>query len=382
MRRFETRTTIAQAVGAARRVALVPASPAVSHPLELSRGPQWPNRWTLAPLTNKQSHPDGTLSDDEYEWLVARARGGFGLVMTCAAYVSPEGQAWDGQLGISDDRHDEGLRRLADGIREAGAVSSVQLHHGGMRADSTLTGRPLLAPWADADRGVEELSTAEVHRVIADFVAAAERAERAGFDGVEIHGAHGYVLCQFLDARKNHRTDEFGGSPENRSRALREVLRGIREATGPDFQVGVRVSPEGYGVSIDDATTLVSHLLESGHADYLDLSLWDVDKAPRDTSLDGLLIDHFVDLPRHGTRLGVAGQVLSAKDAAWCLERGADFVTIGTAAIIHHDLPRLVAADPDFVSEPQPFPRARLEAEHVGPVFIDYLADNWDDFVA
>ncbi|WP_255955861.1 MULTISPECIES: NADH:flavin oxidoreductase [Aeromicrobium] len=350
--------------------------------LELPHGPTWPNRWTLAPLTNKQSHPDGTLSDDEHEWLVARARGGFGLVMTAAAYVSPEGQAWQGQLGISDTRHEEGLRRLADAIRDAGAVSSVQLHHGGMRADSTVTGMATVAPWADRDRGVEELSTSDVKRVIDDFVAAAVRAERTGFDGVEIHGAHGYVLCQFLDTRKNHRTDEFGGSLENRSRALREALTGIRAATGPDFQVGVRVSPEGYGMRVDDATTLVEQLLASGEADYVDLSLWDVAKTPRDTELDGLLIDRFMDLPRHGTALGVAGKILSAKDATWCLERGADFVTVGTAAIIHHDLPQRVAADPDFVSDPQPFSRERLEAEHLGAAFIDYLADGWDDFVA
>ncbi|GAA3544381.1 putative NADH-dependent flavin oxidoreductase YqiG [Aeromicrobium flavum] len=359
----------------------MPNSPAAA-PLTLAHGPRWPNRWTLAPLTNKQSHSDGVLSDDEYAWLVARARGGFGLVMTCAAYVSPEGQAWDGQLGISDDRHEPGLRRLAGGIRELGAVSSIQLHHGGMRADSRLTGTPAVAPWADPERGVEALSTADVQRVIDDFVAAAVRAEQVGFDGVEVHGAHGYVLCQFLDARKNHRTDGYGGSLEERSRPLREVLSGIRAATGPDFQVGVRVSPEGYGISIDDATTLVEQLMASGDVDYLDLSLWDVTKEPREPAASGLLIDQFVDLPRHGTRLGVAGKILSAQDADWCLERGADFVTVGTAAIIHHDFPRRAAESASFVSEPQPFPRERLEQEDLGPAFIDYLADNWDDFVA
>lgn len=358
------------------------STPNPAAPLELPHGPTWPNRWTLAPLTNKQSHADGTLSDDEYEWLVARARGGFGLVMTCAAYVSPEGQAWKGQLGISDDRHDPGLRRLADGIRELGAVSSIQLHHGGMRADASISGLPLVAPWDDPYRGVHALSTSDVQRVIDDFVAAAVRAEKAGFDGVEIHGAHGYVLCQFLDARKNHRTDGYGGSLEGRSRPLREVLSGIRAATGPDFQVGVRVSPEGYGITVADSRALVEQILASGDADYVDLSLWDVAKEPRDTTVDGLLIDQYVDLPRHGTRLGVAGKILAAQDADWCLERGADFVTVGTAAIIHHDLPRLVATTPDFVSEPQPFSRARLEQEHLGRDFIDYLADGWDDFVA
>jgi len=359
----------------------VPPTAALDSPLTLEHGPTWPNRWTLAPLTNKQSHPDGVLSSDEHEWLVARARGGFGLVMTAAAYVSAEGQAWKGQLGISDARHEDGLTRLAEAIREAGAVSCVQLHHGGMRADASVTGLPVVAPWADPDRGVTALSTGDVRRLIDDFVQAALRAERTGFDGIQVHGAHGYVLCQFLDARRNHRTDEYGGSAENRSRALREVVAGIREATGPDFQVGVRVSLEGYGITIEDATALVRQLLSSGDVDHLDISMWDVAKAPRDTSLDGLLIDRFMDIPRHGTRLGVAGKILSTKDAVWCLERGADFVTIGTGAIIHHDFPRL-AQSPDFVSEPQPFPRARLEEEHLGAAFIDYLAEDWDDFVA
>lgn len=357
-------------------------SPDSMTPLQLPRGPRWPNRWTLAPLTNKQSNTDGRLSDDEYAWLVARARGGFGLVMTCAAYVSPEGQAWTGQLGISDERHETGLQRLADGIREAGAVSSIQLHHGGQRADAALTGSELVAPWADPERGVRELTSSEVQRVIDDFVAAGVRAEKVGFDGVELHGAHGYVLCQFLDARKNHRTDGYGGSPEARSRPLMEALGGIRESTGADFQIGVRVSPEGFGISIQDSTALVERLLASGQADYVDLSMWDVAKTPRDPEVTGLLIDQFMDLPRHGTRLGVAGKILSAQDADWCLQHGADFVTVGTAAIIHHDLPRLVEATPDFVSEPQPFSRSRLEEEHLGAAFIDYLGSNWDDFVA
>ena len=94
--------------------------------LDLAHGPAWANRLALAPLTNTQSHADGTLSQDEYRWLVARAEGGFGLTMTCATYVAPAGQAWAGQLGISDERHLEGLTRLADGIRAAGSVSSVQ----------------------------------------------------------------------------------------------------------------------------------------------------------------------------------------------------------------------------------------------------------------
>jgi len=104
----------------------------LADPITFTRGPGWRNRLALAPLTNLQSHPDGTLSDDEYRWLVARADGGFGLTMTCAAYVERAGNAWPGQLGVSDDTHLPGLTRLAAGIREAGGVSSIQLHHGGL----------------------------------------------------------------------------------------------------------------------------------------------------------------------------------------------------------------------------------------------------------
>ncbi len=350
--------------------------------LELLRGPSWANRLALAPLTNKQSHPDGTLSDDERGWLVARARGGFGLVMTCATYVAPEGQAWEGQLGISDDRHLPGLTRLADELRSAGAVSSVQLHHGGLRADPAVSGAAHVAPWADDAKGFRALTSAEVHAAVDSFVSAAARAERAGFDGVEVHGAHGYLIGQFLDGRHNHREDGYGGSAEGRGRFLLEILEGVREVTGPDFQLGLRLSPERFGIDLTEAGALVGRLLSGGRLDYLDLSLWDARKTPHDLDDDGLLLEHFAALPRHGTRLGYAGKILSSADVAWCFDHAADFVSIGTGAIIHHDFARRVLADPSFVSLPQPVTRAHLEAESVGPAFVDYLATNWDDFVS
>jgi 2,4-dienoyl-CoA reductase-like NADH-dependent reductase (Old Yellow Enzyme family) len=350
--------------------------------LDLTRGPAWANRMALAPLTNKQSEDDGTLSDDERRWLVARARGGFGMVLSCATYVAPEGQAWEGQLGISDDRHLPGLTRLAEELRAEGAVSAMQLHHGGQRADAAVSGRGLVAPWADAAKGVRALTTGEVHAAVDAFVAAAGRAERAGFDGVEVHGAHGYLVGQFLDGRHNHREDGYGGSPQERSRFLLEVLEGIRQTTGPAFQLGLRLSPERFGIDLAEAAELTSTVLAGGHLDYLDLSLWDVRKHPHGHDGGPLLVDHFRELPRHGVRLGYAGHVLSGPDVAWCLERGADFVSIGTGAIIHHDFARRVVSDPAFASTPQPVSREHLEAEHVGPAFVDYLATNWDDFVS
>ena len=130
-------------------------------PAQLTHGPAWANRYALAPMTNKQSHHDGTLSEDEYQWLVARGRGGFGVVKTCAAYVADTGRTWTGQLGIASDEHLPGLTRLAAGLRATGTRSLVQLHHGGLRADPGLAGR-LIAPFDDPETGATAMSTEQV----------------------------------------------------------------------------------------------------------------------------------------------------------------------------------------------------------------------------
>lgn len=348
--------------------------------LELAHGPAWANRFALAPLTNTQSHADGTLSEDEYRWLVARAAGGFGLTMTCATYVARAGQAWAGQLGISDDRHLAGLTRLADGIRAAGSVSSVQLHHAGRRSDAAVTGVPNVAPWDDPDKDTRALSTGEVQQAVEDFVVAAERAERAGFDGVEVHGAHGYLICQFLDGRHNQRTDGYGGSLEDRSRMLFEVLRGIRERTRADFQVGLRLTPQGNGIVLDEGVAVAQRVLQSGLVDYLDMSLWDAFMTVDEEG--SLLIDAFVGLERGGTRLGVAGRIRSAQQARWCMSKGADFVDLGRAAIVHHDFPTRAGADSTFAMAPLPVTREHLHAERVSETFVEYLDAGWPDFVA
>ncbi len=354
----------------------------LADPLTFNHGPDWSNRVALAPLTNTQSHQDGTLSDDEYRWLEARGRGGFGLVMTCATYVVPAGQAWAGQLGIAHDAHLPGLTRLARGLRATGARSAVQLHHGGRRADPAVSGRPNQCPWDDPDKGAVAMTTAEVEESVASFVAAAVRAETAGFDGVEVHGAHGYLVGQFLDGRHNQRDDRYGGSLDNRARMLMEILEGIRAATGPDFQLGLRLTPEGFGITVPEGREVARRVLDSGLLDYLDMSLWDVFMKPRGDGHEGLLIEHFTDLPRGGTRLGVAGKVLSSTDAAWCLEQGADFVSVGMGAIVHHDFAQQAVADAAFASKAQPVTREHLAAESVSPTFIEYLDAGWDGFIA
>jgi 2,4-dienoyl-CoA reductase-like NADH-dependent reductase (Old Yellow Enzyme family) len=336
----------------------------------------------LAPLTNLQSNPDGTLSEDEYRWLLLRAQGGFGLTMTCAASVQLSGKAFGGQLGIYSDQHIPGLARLAKAINAAGSLSAVQLHHGGWRAKHELTGEVPHAPWEDAETGARAISTAEVEQLVEDFILAGLRAEKAGFNGVELHGAHGYLLCQFLNAERNHRSDQYGGSFESRARVLFEIVAGLRARAAAGFQIGIRLSPENHGIPLAEARALAQQLMTSRNIDYLDMSLWDVFKEPIDKAYAGKpLIAYFTDLERGSTRLGVAGKIMTAGSVRKCLEHGADFALIGRAAILHQDFPRLVAENSQFESVPRPVTRAYLRDQGLGPAFIEYMG-NWKGFVA
>ena len=352
-----------------------------SDALAFAHGPEWSNRIALAPMTNKQSHSDGALSEDETEWLVARARGGFGLVLTAAAFVSPAGQVWDGQLGVCSQGHLPGLTRLADEIKANGAISAVQLHHGGRRAERQITGLQVQCPWDDPRHDAVAMTIDEIEQMVQDFAAAAALAQSAGFDGAQIHGAHGYLLGQFLDSTRNQRADRYGGSFDNRLRVVLEVVDAIRVATTPAFQLGLRLSPEGFGIPLEDAQGYARELLATDQLDYLELSLWDVFSRPRGGA-EGLLIDHFVDLPRGVARLGVAGKVLATADVHWCLDRGADFVSVGRGAILHHDFASRVLSDPAFVSRPAPVPASVLTSEKLGPAFIDYLTTDFEGIVS
>ena len=137
-------------------------------PLTFRTGLTAPNRVVLAPMTNKQSHPDGSLGDDELRWLCSRAEGGFGVVMTCAAHVAKDGQGWPGELGIFGDALLPGLATLATALRERGAVSMVQIFHGGLRADRTVSGA---MPWsASAAGGIREATPDDLARGIKELV--------------------------------------------------------------------------------------------------------------------------------------------------------------------------------------------------------------------
>lgn len=350
-------------------------------PLDFAHGAAMKNRFMLSPLTNCQSHEDGRLSDDEFNWLTLRARGGFGLTMTCASHVQARGRGFAGQLGIFSDVHVDGLSRLAAAIKAQGSLAMVQLHHAGMRAPAALIGTQPVCPSDDADTGARALSLAEVEQLTEDFVAAALRAERAGFDGVEVHGAHGYVLCQFLSAQINRRTDRYGGSLENRSRIVFDVVSGIRARCRPGFVVGVRLSPERFGLKLAEIRTVAERLMSEGAIDLLDLSLWDVFKEPQEEEFRGRsLLSCFTNLDRGSVRLAAAGRIMGGPDAARCLEYGADIAVVGRGAILHHDFPERVKADPGFQAIKLPVTPDYLRSEGLAPAFIEYMG-NWKGFV-
>ncbi|TPX34149.1 hypothetical protein SmJEL517_g03139 [Synchytrium microbalum] len=344
-------------------------------PITFSRGPNWKNRFMLAPLTNTQSHPDGVLSDDEYNWLVKRAEGGHGLVMTCAAHVQKVGQGFPGQLGIWSDHHIDGLTRLADGIRKFGAVSSVQLHHAGIRSPADLIGETPVGPSATEEFKSRALTLEEVEQLKEDFIVAAVRAEKAGFDGVEIHGAHGYIICAFLSSEYNQRTDAYGGSLMNRAKLLLDIMDGIRERCRPDFQLGLRLSPERFGLKMAEQIELVKTVMATGKLDYLELSLWSCFTPPAEKEYaQKPLIAWFADIERNGCRLGAAGKLYTAAECRRVLEEYKyDFVVMGRASIIHHDFPKLVKSDPNFGAMEWPVPKAHFRKEAVSDTFITYL---------
>ena len=347
-----------------------------------STGPAMPNRFMLAPLTNCQSHADGSLSDAEIHWLTMRATGGFGLTMTAAATVQKRGQGFAGQLGVFADAHLPGLRRLAEGLNTTGTVSYVQLHHAGNRTPAGLTGDDIVSASDDPSTGARAMSTAEVEDTVRDFVEGAVRSQQAGFHGVELHGAHGYLICQFLSSELNVRTDRYGGSLENRSRFLFEIVDGVRKAC-PGLALAVRLSPERFGMKIPEICEVYERLVAAG-VDLIDMSLWDVFKAPHDEQQGSLagknLTEIFAEIPRGTTRLGVAGKIHDPADVQRVLDMGVDIPVLGRVGILHHDYPKQFAAG-GFVPRRPPASPEVLLGEGLSPSFVDYMRASFKGFV-
>ncbi|RQN40278.1 NADH:flavin oxidoreductase [Paraburkholderia tropica] len=351
-------------------------------PLTLAHGPAMKNRFMLAPLTNQQSAPDGAATDYDVDWVRRIALGGYALVQTCAATVQGTGRAFKGQLGIHSDEQLDGLRRMADAIREGGALSAVQLHHAGHRARPELGGVPAPAS-DDPHAGLTAMTTEQVERLRDDFIRAAQRAQLAGFDGVAVHGAFGFVISEFLSPLLNRRRDRYGSSIENRARLLFEVIDGIRRTCGPQFQIGLRLSVERYGLRIEELRDITAEAFRQAQIDYLDLALWNSAQLVMDGPLAGrTMLSVFADLPRGNVRLGVAGKIRSAQRANEVIEEGADFVLIGRAAILNADFPQRIFTCPEYHAPELPIDVAHLQREGLSPPFINYMRTSWDGFVA
>lgn len=352
-----------------------------SDPIHFNCGVRSKNRFMLAPMTNTQSHEDGTLSEDEYRWLIMRAKGGFGITMTCASHVQEIGKGFPGQLGIFSDDHVEGHRRLSSGIKAQGSVAVIQLHHAGLRSPKELIGQRPVCPSDHEKYDARGMSLPEVRQLRDDFIAAAVRAKESGYDGAEVHGAHGYILTQFLSSEYNKRTDEYGGTLENRARLLFEIVNSIREKCGSKFLLGVRLSPERFGMKLREVKKIVQRLIDEGNIDFLDISLWDTFKLPEEEEHQNQsLLEHFTHLDRRSVKLTVAGKIRSGREVKKVLEAGVDFVSIGRSAILHHDFPKLVMENSGFTPVETPVSSDYLRKEGLGENFIKYM-QRWDGFV-
>jgi 2,4-dienoyl-CoA reductase-like NADH-dependent reductase (Old Yellow Enzyme family) len=300
--------------------------------------------------------------------------------------VSPDGQGWEGELGVYDDTLLPGLTRLADDLRSAGSLSLVQLFHAGVRAPSALTGRQ---PWSASafeldSPGFETPRAAtleDIETTITAFAEAAQRCARAGFDGVELHGAHGYLLGQFLGCVSNTRDDAWGGSLENRARFVRRVFAATREATPGSFVVGIRLSPEvaDQGVALDDALTVSRWLAEDG-VDFVHASHWDSFAPPAaHPGSTKPLTTWFREALGPDVPLIATGSIWTPAQADEVLSQGADLIGLARAAIGNPAWPQ-DAARPGWEPARPPHTPAHLAAAALSPTFIDYMR-RWPDFV-
>jgi 2,4-dienoyl-CoA reductase-like NADH-dependent reductase (Old Yellow Enzyme family) len=205
------------------------------------------------------------------------ARGEVGLIISGHAYVSREGQAGRWQLGAYGDELSEGLAAMADAVHRAGGKIALQLAHAGNQANTKLSGLPSVGPVALAPEGqlpCRALDQDGIAAVAEAFAQAAARAKRAGFDAVQVHAAHGYLLSQFLSPAWNTRADEYGGCLENRARALLDVVRAVRMTVGPDYPVLAKLNSQDFvdnGLTVADSTA-VAVLLEAASVDAVELS--------------------------------------------------------------------------------------------------------------
>ena len=237
---------------------------------------QLSNCVVMAPMFTQIADPDGSVSERICAYYDARARGSIGLIIVENTSVAPGGDSGPRELRIDDDRFIPGLKRLAETIHKHSVKAAIQLHHAGRQRASAL-GQPV-APSAIPCKFIKsiprELTTAEADRLVEDFADAAQRAKTAGFDAVEFHGAHGYLICQFLSGYTNRRRDKYGGSFENRMCFALEIVKKTRERIGYEFPILFRISAKEFvetGLDLEE-TKIIARRLQEASVDCIDVS--------------------------------------------------------------------------------------------------------------
>lgn len=240
-------------------------------------GMELSNRFVRSATWEGMAAEDGSVTPKLTETLVELARGGVGLIITSHAYVLPEGQAAPWQLGIYKDELIDGLRELTTAVHSFGAKIAMQISHAGNFAPSPLTGRPpmVVSNYEGLSKSPrEEMTTEYIRQLVVAFADAARRAKAAGFDGVQIHSAHGYLLNQFLSPAFNRRADEYGGGVKNRARIHLEVLQAIRKVVGRESPVLIKLNGQDFvenGLTLADSLQVWRMLADAG-LDAIELS--------------------------------------------------------------------------------------------------------------
>jgi 2,4-dienoyl-CoA reductase-like NADH-dependent reductase (Old Yellow Enzyme family) len=320
--------------------------------ISFQNGVQLKNRIVMAPMTNFSSNPDGTVTDAEVNYY-ARRSDGVGMVITACTYVTANGKGFQGEFGGDQDELIPSLRQLASAIKEQGAKAILQIFHGGREVPPELVNGDVVSASAVPTEGEgkpvpRELPEKEVESIIRDFGEATRRAIEAGYDGVEIHGANGYLLQQFFSPHSNRREDRWGGSLEKRLTfplaVVDEVKKVVREYAKEPFIVGYRFSPEEPetpGITMADTLVLID-ALAGKDLDYLHVSLLDFWSTPRRGVEDTRSRIEIIQ-ERVGAQVPVigVGSILSADDALKAIQTGVHLIALGREIII----------DPDWVQK-------------------------------
>jgi len=316
------------------------------------------NRIVLAAMVANFADEEGFVTERLKAYHANIARGGCGLNVTESSHVSLEGKRITGGLGAYDDRLIPGLRELTEAVHAEGGKISQQIHHGGRECSSAITGLQPIGPSSVGSRYSaisrktdmpRQMTLKEIEIMISKFGDAGRRAREAGFDAVEVHGAHGYLINQFLSPYANKRTDPYGGDIYGRSRFLIEIIKDIKEKAGEDFPVVVKINIHDYvegGVVPEDACITAKLAVEAG-SDAIIASVGLHESRPyimipamqtppfTNVHLAAMVKEH-VDVP-----VGTVGRIIEPKKAAKIIEEGkADFVVMGRGLLADPEWPK------------------------------------------